>query len=297
MKILLLGKDGQVGWELQRTLAPLGELIAHDRHSCDLADPKALQAAVRSAQFDALVNAAAYNAVDRAESEPELATNINGRAPGLLAEEARRSGAILVHFSTDFVFDGEKEAPYNEGDPPNPLSAYGRSKRAGELAVLDSEADALVLRTSWVYSLRRDSFVTKVLAWSRRSSELRIVTDQVGSPTSARMLAEVTAQLLGKGAAAGPDWLRQRAGLYHLGGDGAVSRYNWARAILAHDPRKDQQLTKAVRPASTMDFPVPAIRPRYSALDCSKFARVFGLGLPPWEHALRLEMETGGVAA
>ncbi len=297
MKILLLGKDGQVGWELQRTLAPLGDLAAHDRRSCDLADPQAVRAAFDEARPQAVINAAAYNAVDQAESEPGLAMQVNGEAPGLLAEESARAGAILVHYSTDFVFDGEKASPYQETDPPNPLSAYGRSKLAGEQAVLGSGASALVLRTSWVYSLRRDSFVTKVLAWSRRSSELRIVTDQVGSPTSARMLAELTAQVLAQAMAAGPDWLRARTGLYHLGGAGEASRYDWAQAILAHDPQPEAQRAAGVVPASARDFPTPAARPRYSALDCSKFAGAFGLRLPPWERALQMEMEASAARA
>ena len=288
MRILLIGKYGQLGWELRRTLAVLGEVIALDYPEINLAQADEVRRVVRQVRPEVIANASAYTAVDRAESESELAYAINARAPGILAEEAADLGAALVHYSTDYVFDGSKGSPYVETDPPNPLGVYGRSKLEGERAVEQVGGKYLILRTSWVYSLRRDSFVTKVLQWSRQQTSLRVVDDQVSNPTWARMLAEVTAQLLAK---ADKDWLGERGGLYHLAGDGFTSRWGWAQAILRHDAHKEEQVTRQVLPASTLDFPTPAQRPLFSALDCQKFARTFGLGLPPWEEALRLAME------
>ena len=202
MKIALLGKNGQLGWELQRTLAPLGEVIALDCPEIDLVQTEQACQTIRGLQPEVIVNATAYTAVDRAESEANLAMTINGFAPGKLAQTAVELGAALIHFSTDYVFDGQKGSPYLESDPPNPLSVYGNSKLAGEQAVIDVDGVYLILRTSWVYSLRRDSFVTKVLGWARQNRTLRVVTDQVSNPTWARMLAETTALLL---ARSGPD--------------------------------------------------------------------------------------------
>jgi dTDP-4-dehydrorhamnose reductase len=293
MRILLLGKYGQLGWELHRTLAPLGEVIALEYPEIDLSQEADAPRVVRQVRPQVIVNASAYTAVDRAESESGLAYAINARTPGILAEEARDLGAALIHYSTDYVFDGGKGSPYEEGDVPNPLGVYGRSKLEGERAVEQVGGVYLILRTSWVYSLRRDSFVTKVLQWSRKQSSLRVVDDQVSNPTWARMLAEVTAQLLVKGREDLLTWLGERGGLYHLAGDGFASRLAWAQAILRCDPHKDEQVTREVLPASTLDFPTPAQRPLFSALDCQKFARTFGLLLPPWEEALQLAMQVG----
>jgi len=291
MKILLFGKDGQVGWELQRTLASLGPVEAYGRRECDFGSPDQVQSAVRRAEPDVIVNAAAYNAVDRAEAEAETAHLVNGYAPGLLAEEAARRAAALVHFSTDYVFDGEKGAPYLESDPANPLSAYGRSKLAGEKAVAAVGRSYLVLRTSWVYSLRRDSFVTKVLSWARQYPQLRVVTDQVGSPTWARLLAETTAQVLAMASGSPAAWLAARSGVYHLAGGGQASRYEWAQAILEADPSSEEQTAKSIQPAESIDFPTPAIRPAFSALNCDRFETVFGLRLPHWQSALPMALD------
>jgi dTDP-4-dehydrorhamnose reductase len=293
MRILLLGKYGQLGWELHRTLAPLGEVIALEYPEIDLSQEADAPRVVRQVRPQVIVNASAYTAVDRAESESGLAYAINARTPGILAEEARHLGAALIHYSTDYVFDGGKGNPYEEGDVPNPLGVYGRSKLEGERAIEQVGGAYLILRTSWVYSLRRDSFVTKVLQWSRKQSSLRVVDDQVSNPTWARMLAEVTAQLLVKGREDILTWLGERGGLYHLAGDGFASRLAWAQAILRCDPHKDEQVTREVLPASTLDFPTPAQRPLFSALDCQKFARTFDLRLPPWEEALQLAMQVG----
>jgi dTDP-4-dehydrorhamnose reductase len=198
MRILLLGKNGQLGWELHRTLQPLGKVFAVDYPEIDLTSPDSICKTVREYQPELIINAAAYTDVDRAESETEIAVAVNGRAPGLLAEQAQTICAGLIHFSTDYVFDGKKGSPYIETDTPNPINVYGRSKLEGEQSVSQVNGSYLILRTSWVYSLRRESFVTKVLRWSREKQTLRIVSDQIGSPTWARMLGEITAQMLAK---------------------------------------------------------------------------------------------------
>ncbi len=290
MNILLLGNTGQLGWELQRTLAPLGQVAALDYPEVNLADAAGLRQIVRRLHPRVIVNATAYTAVDRAESETELAMAVNSRGPGILAEESAALGAALLHFSTDYVFDGAKGSAYIETDIPNPLNVYGRSKWAGEQAVQQVGGAYLILRTSWVYSLRRDSFVTKVLKWARQQRTLRLVTDQVSNPTWARMLAEVTAQMLAMGGRDVVPWLTERRGLYHLAGDGYASRMEWAQAILRCDPHRDEQVIGDILPGQTDDFPSPACRPLFSALNCDHFFEVFGLRLPPWEIALLLAM-------
>ncbi|MGE5249359.1 MAG: dTDP-4-dehydrorhamnose reductase [Bacteroidota bacterium] len=286
MKILLLGRNGQLGWELARTLAPLGEVIAADYPEIDLAKPDGVRALVRETAPEVIINATAYTAVDRAEAERDLAFAINETGPGVLAEEAKRLDASLIHYSTDYVFDGEKKAPYVEADAPVPLNVYGASKLAGERAVQAAGGAYLILRTAWVYSLRQAGFVTKVLEWARRQETLRIVDDQVSNPTWARMLAEITAQLLARD----PGCARAHTGLYHLAGCGHASRYEWARSILELDPARPEQKAREILPARTADFPTPARRPLFSALDCSLFAADFGLMLPPWQESLRLAM-------
>lgn len=288
-RILLLGKNGQVGWELQRTLAPLGAVKAVDLPEVDLADAGGLRRLVRETRPEIIVNAAAYTAVDRAETEPELAMAVNGIAPGVLAEEAKALGACLVHFSTDYVFDGEKRELYVETDPPNPLNVYGATKLAGDEAIRDVDGPYLILRTSWVYSMRGDGFVTRVLRWARENEVLRLVEDQVGSPTWARMLAEVT----GLALARGPEYVERRKGLYHLAGSGYASRLEWAKAILELEPGRDEQIVKQILPASTSDFPTPAQRPLFSALNCARFEDAFTVGLPVWQQALRLALARG----
>jgi len=291
MRILLLGKYGQLGWELQRALLPLGDVLALDYPEIDLAKDDFI-GTVRSYRPQVIVNATAYTAVDRAESEAETATAINARAPGILAEEAARLSAALIHYSTDYVFDGAKGSDYIETDAPNPLGVYGRSKLGGELAIQQVGGAYLILRTSWVYSTRRDSFVTKVLQWARQQTVLRVVADQVGNPTWARLLAEASAQTLAKAGADAAAWLGERSGVYHLAGSGRASRLEWAEAILQLDPRKEEQRVKEIQPARSVDFPTPAARPLHSALNCDKFARTFGLQLPDWREALKLALGT-----
>jgi len=290
LHILLLGKYGQLGWELNRTLSPLGEVTALDFPEIDLSDPEQARQCVRSIRPDVIVNASAYTAVDRAESEYDLAMAINTVTPGILAEEALAGGAALIHYSTDYVFDGTQNLPYTEEDTPNPLGAYGRSKLEGERSIQQAGGAYLILRTSWVYSLRRDSFVTKVLSWSRQGSTMRVVTDQVSNPTWARILAEATSLLLMQAGSDWLGWLYSVTGLYHLAGSGYASRFEWAKAILRHDPRREDQVTREVLPALTSDFPTPAQRPLFSALNCDRFTHTFGLRFPDWEQVLKLAL-------
>lgn len=283
MKILLTGCAGQLGRELKRSLACLGELAACDRRQLDLANPDALCNAVRANAPDVIVNAAAYTAVDKAETEAELATAINAAAPAILAEEARRLGALLIHYSTDYVFDGTKPTPYTEDDSTAPLSAYGRSKRAGELAIAAAGSRHLIFRTSWVYGLHGANFMKTMLRLGRRScetgDELRVVDDQVGAPTWTRHLADVTAMILARKEV--PD------GLYHLAAAGETSWHDYAEAIFAEALRTGLlDKSPVVRRITSADYPLPAARPANSRLDCSRFRRDFGLALPDWRAGL-----------
>lgn len=287
MRILLLAKNGQLGWELHRALLPLGEVTAVDFPQINLEQPDTYVGLIREIKPNLIVNPAAYTAVDLAETERERARNINAVATGILAEEAKRLNALFVHYSTDYVFDGKKGALYIEDDEPNPPNMYGRSKLEGERAIQAADCEHLIFRTSWVYSMRMvGGFVAKVLEWSRRQKQLRMVTDQISNPTWARMLAEITALLLSRG----DGYLRERAGLYHLAGGGYASRYEWAQKILELDPNKQEQTATEMLPALTSDFPTPAERPLFSALDCSKFETTFDLKIPDWKTALELAM-------
>lgn len=291
MRILLLGNTGQLGWELERSLATLGQVKGLDYPDIDLSQPESLVPLLRQEQPDLIVNATAYTAVDKAENEPDLAAAINAAAPAVLAEEALALGAALVHFSTDFVFDGTRNEPYTESDPTNPLNVYGKTKLDGEKAIEEIGGAYLILRTSWVYSLRRPSFVTRMLQWSRSQQTIRLVSDQTRSPTWCRSLAAITAQALAQTGRSLPAWLAERSGLYHLGGSGAASMFDWGQAVLRLDPRREQQIVQEVLPATTAEFPTPAARPLYSVLDCSLFQQTFGLCLPDWQEALRMALE------
>lgn len=291
MRILLLGKYGQLGWELQRALVTLGEIAALDYPEIDLVHSEQLRPVIRKAKPQIIVNATAYTAVDKAESEPHIAHAINSQAVGVMAEEARVVGATLIHYSTDYVFDGTQGSAYTENDRTNPLGVYGQSKLAGEQAIQAIGGIFLILRTSWVYSMRRDSFVSKVLEWSRRQTTMRVVQDQVSNPTWCRMLAEITSQVLVMAGEHTSAWLGERSGLYHLAGWGFASRFEWAQAILANDPKREEQAIQELLPALTSEFPTPAQRPLFSALNCNRFFDTFGLKLPAWQDALRLAME------
>ena len=291
MRIVLFGKNGQVGWELQRILPSLGQVIAFDQGDLDIADLKTLETRLDELKPDLIVNASAHTAVDRAESERDLAMKINGQAPGVMAEAARRSGAMLVHYSTDYVFDGSKGSPYIEEDIPGPLNVYGESKLAGERAIQQSAEVYLILRTSWVYSTRLQSgFVNKVLAWACQNEILRIVEDQISCPTWARMLAEVTGLLIAKGGNHLIEYFKPNLGIYHVAGKGNASRYEWAKAILDSDPRREEQRVKRIEPALSSEFSTLAARPTYSVLDCTHFEEIFGLYIPIWRDSLQLAM-------
>ena len=288
MKILLLGKNGQVGWELQRSLAPLGELIALDRHSpdlCgDLAKLQGLADTVRAVRPDVIVNAAAHTAVDKAESEPELARMLNALAPGVLAQEAAKIGALLVHYSTDYVFDGSGTRPWTETDTPAPLSVYGQTKLEGEQAIQAACPNHLIFRTSWVYAARGENFAKTMLRLAQERERLTVIDDQFGAPTSADLLADVTAHALRQ--------LLQRptdAGLYHLVAGGETSWHGYADYVIAQSQRTQAAIkivAKEVVPVPTSAFPTPARRPRNSRMDTSKLQTTFGLKLPHWQQGV-----------
>jgi dTDP-4-dehydrorhamnose reductase len=280
VKILLTGKRGQVGWELAHALAPLGEVIALDREGLDLAVPDRIISVVRSVRPEVLINAAAYTAVDRAESEPDAAYAINAAAVAILAEEAKRLRALFVHYSTDYVFDGTKDAPYIEEDRPNPLNAYGRSKLAGEQAIHDIGGAHLVLRTSWVYSARGKNFLLTILRLLQEKKELRIVSDQIGAPTCAREIADATAELLRRHGAAA---LGDASGIYHATTSGSTSWHGFATEI-ARLERPGSPVR--IGPIASSEYPAPARRPRNSRLSSEKLRRRFGVALPRWEASL-----------
>lgn len=281
--ILLLGGNGQVGWELERALAPLGRVAALGRAEADLASPEALRAAVRAVRPRWIVNAAAYTAVDRAEAEPEAAFAANAHAPGVLAEEARRVGAFLVHYSTDYVFDGSKGAPYTESDAPAPLNVYGRSKLAGERAVQAAGDDHLILRTTWVYGARGGNFLRTMLRLFAERDEVRVVADQMGAPTWSRMIAGATAVIVAASRSG------THGGVYHLAAAGQTSWHGFAEAI--RDTVAEPGTRVRVMPISTAEYPTPAVRPAWSVLDCGRLARDFGVALPGWRESLELVAE------
>ncbi|MFQ5579047.1 MAG: dTDP-4-dehydrorhamnose reductase [Nitrospiria bacterium] len=284
-RILLLGKQGQVGWELQRTLSPLGDLIALDRSDLDLTCTDALRQRIGEIKPSLIVNAAAYTAVDKAEDDPELAMKINGTLPGLLAEEARQIDAALIHYSTDYVFGGGLAPPkgYREEMPPHPLNVYGETKLAGERAVQSMSRSYLIFRTSWVYGLRGSNFLLTLRRLAREREEINVVDDQVGAPTWSRMIAEMTARILTRFNHASS--LEEVSGLYHLAAGGQTTWYRFAEAILT-PPAPDFRL-KRLLPIPTSAYPTRAVRPSFSLLDCRKLKQTFGLELPDWEESLR----------
>jgi dTDP-4-dehydrorhamnose reductase len=286
--MLLIGKVGQVGWELRRTLAPMARLTALDFPEIDLAQPDSIRQAVRGARPQIIINAAAYTAVDKAESEPDLAMKINGLAPGVLAEEARKSGVLLVHYSTDYIFDGAKREPYVETDPPHPMSSYGRSKLAGDEAVQAAGGAHLVFRLCWVYGARGQNFMLTMMRLAREREKLRVVADQIGCPTWSRMIAETTALAL-KSTLAARDG-NAFTGVYHLASSGATSWHGFARSIVDLMPAEGRKCS-AVEAISTPEYPTPAKRPAYSVLGCGKLERTFGLHLPDWQESLQQVLE------
>ena len=292
MRILITGGAGQLGWELRRTLAIFGEVVAPPRDILDLASAESIVAAVRGIRPGLIVNAAAYTAVDKAESESALAMKINGDAPRILAEEAALRNAALIHYSTDYVFDGRKAEPYREEDETAPINTYGQTKLAGEQGVMAAKAAHLVFRTSWVYGSRGSNFLLTMLRLAKERKELKVVDDQVGAPTSARLIAEATAVAIAASFANGVldlDHFRQTGGLYHLTAAGRTTWYGFAQAIL----RKREGVAK-VLPIPTSGYPTPARRPLNSLLDNGKLQKQFGFSLPDWKVGLQLCMEELG---
>lgn len=293
--ILLVGAAGQTGRELRRTLATLAPVVPLTRADADLADAAALADAVRARAPSLIVNAAAYNAVDKAEEEADLAMAVNATAPGVLAEEGKRLGAAIVHYSTDYVFGatvhrgpGGAVRPFREDDPPEPLGAYGRSKLAGEDAIRAAGCPHLILRTSWVYSRRGRTFLAALLRLEVKGDELAIVDDEQSCPTWAASLADSTAQILAAvWARGGAGALRERGGTFHLCGDGWCSRYGFAAAVLARHAALGRP-TPRLRPTTSAEFPTPAARPAFSAMDTGKVRQAFGVGVPEWRSTLAL---------
>jgi dTDP-4-dehydrorhamnose reductase len=289
MKILLFGKNGQVGWELQRSLAPLGELIALDRAGADglcgdLNDLAGLARTVQAVQPRVIVNAAAYTAVDRAETEAEAAHRINAEAPEVLARAAAQHDALLVHYSTDYVFDGSGTRPWREDDATAPLSVYGRTKRDGELAIQATGCRHLIFRTSWVHAARGGNFARTMLRLAAERDELKVISDQIGAPTGADLLADVTAHAVHQVATGAVS--DEALGIHHLVAAGATSWFDYARFVLAHAQAQGRVLKVGppqVQAIPSSAYPTPARRPQNSRLDCTRLQTSFGLTLPPWQ--------------
>jgi len=289
LKVLVLGCTGQVGWESRHRLACLGAVTGVDYPEVDFSKPDSIRKTLRAAGAAVIVNAAAYTAVDKAESEPELAMAINGTAPGVIAEEARRMGSILVHYSTDYVFDGSKQGPYVETDAPHPLNVYGKTKLAGDEAIQAAGGESLILRTSWVYGARGNNFLLTMLRLAREKEELRIVDDQIGSPTSSECIAQATADILAQVLRPGGGGLQGRGGIYNLTCAGETSWFGFAQAFLS---KRAGSAAPRLIPITTSEFPRPAKRPANSRLSCQRVEETFGVLMPDWEDALALVLET-----
>ncbi|BCX66881.1 dTDP-4-dehydrorhamnose reductase [Pseudomonas izuensis] len=287
MKILLLGKNGQVGWELQRSLAPLGHLISLDRHTVDglcgdLADLVALRATIRQVKPDVIVNAAAYTAVDKAETDTELVSRVNGLACQVLADEAASLGAWLVYYSSDYVFNGRNSTPWRESDAVAPLNHYGVSKLAGERAIISSGCKHLIFRTSWVYSSRGNNFALTMLRLARERESLNVIADQFGAPTGADLIADVTALAIQQVL-----WRPELSGLYHLAASGEVSWYGYASHVIDFARSNGEALAvTSINPIETSAYPTPACRPLNSRLDTQKLRDNFSLNLPDWQSGV-----------
>ena len=285
MKILLLGNTGQLGWELQRTLPYYGRLLAMDFPQIDITRPESVEAIMADFQPDVVINSAAYTDVDRAESEAEMCMKVNVNGPLHLARACQNNGALLVHYSTDYVFSGISERPYIEEDPTNPVNTYGESKLQGEKAIQETFDRFVILRTAWMYSMRSPSFLTKVLSWAASKPEISVVDDQISNPTWARAMAEVTSLMISKIYC--EEFSQSLMGIYHLAGDGFTSRYEWAKAIIKYSSTNSVK----INPAKSQDFHTPAVRPSFSAIDCHKFYQTFNLQLPAWQECLKLSLK------
>ena len=291
-KILVFGRVGQVGWELRHKLACLGQVTALEYPEVDFSKPDLIRTAVRAADPVVIINAAAYTAVDKAESDPELATAINASAPGVIAEEAKRLGSLLVHYSTDYVFDGAKPSSYVETDTPNPINVYGKTKLAGDQAIQSVGGDYLILRTSWVYGARGNNFLLTMLRLAQERAELRIVDDQIGAPTSSECIAQATANLLAQLLVPAGGGLQGRSGIYNLTNSGETSWCGFARSFLTKSAGTFGFKVPNLIPITTSEFPRPAKRPVNSRLSCQRVEQTFGVIMPHWEHALSLVLDT-----
>jgi dTDP-4-dehydrorhamnose reductase len=296
-KILIFGSSGQVGWELRHSLSRLGQIGASEIGAIeipkvDFSQPDSIRKALRASEPAVILNAAAYTAVDKAESEPELAMAINATAPGVIAEEAKRLGSILVHYSTDYVFDGAKPSPYLETDTPNPLSVYGKTKLAGDQAIQAVGCEALILRTSWVYGPRGNNFLLTMLRLAAERNELRIVDDQLGAPTSSESIAQATVDILAQILAPAEGGLQGRSGIYNLTSSGETTWFGFAQALLTSQCEFNGTAMPNLVPIKTSEFPRPATRPSNSRLSCQRLGDTFGLRMPNWEDALSHVLET-----
>jgi dTDP-4-dehydrorhamnose reductase len=291
-KILIFGRTGQVGWELRRTLSCMGEVKALEYPEVNFAQPETLRAVIQAERPRVIVNAAAYTAVDKAESEPELAMTMNGHAPGVLAEEARKLGALLVHYSTDYVFDGSGTEPRDEEASPAPLNIYGRTKLAGDQAIQASGCEHLIFRTSWVYGARGHNFLLTMLRLARERTELRIVDDQVGAPTTSGCIAQATAAVLAQVLAPAGKGIDGRSGIYNLTNGGATSWCGFAQAIFALAQSPLAITPPTIDPILSSSYAQPAKRPSNSRLSSEKLDHVFGVRLPEWTEALSLVIES-----
>jgi dTDP-4-dehydrorhamnose reductase len=291
-KILIFGRVGQVGWELRHKLACLGQISVVDYPEVDFTDADSIRAAVRAVEPGVIVNAAAYTAVDKAETEQDRAMAINATGPGVLAEEAKRLNALMVHYSTDYVFDGTKQGPWVETDAPNPLNVYGKSKLAGDLAIQASGCDHLIFRTSWVYGARGGNFLLTMLRFAQERPELRIVDDQIGAPTSSECIAQATSDVLSQILAPSGKGIDGRSGIYNLTNTGEVSWYGFAKAILTDAANRFGIPLPNLVPIQTSEYPRPAQRPVNSSLSVQRLANTFGIVMPSWEYALSLVLDT-----
>lgn len=289
-RILITGKDGQIGWELQRSLASLGEVTATDRRTLDISDPAVIRRVIREIRPQIIVNAAAYTAVDQAESDAVTVMAVNGVAPGIMAEEARRLGAVLIHYSTDYVFDGARQTPYTEEDAPHPLNEYGSSKLAGERAIQDIGGAYLILRTGWVYGWRGRNFLRTILKLAAEKDELRIIDDQTGSPTWSRAIAELTGQIIARriDRADAAECLGECAGIYHITAKGETSWYGFAKRIMEKKEGVTGRRMTRLSAIATSEYPVAAKRPSYSVLSNRKLVQTFGLDMSSWETMIDL---------
>lgn len=290
-KILITGKDGQVGWELQRSLATAGKVWAYDRKSLDLQQPDEIVKVIREIKPDLIFNAAAYTAVDKAEADFDAACAINSKAPGILAEEAKKIGATIVHYSTDYVFDGSSRKPYVEKDLTSPLNAYGKTKLEGELAIKAVGGKHLILRTSWVYGTRGKNFLLTMLRLGKEKELLKIVSDQVGAPTWSRLIANMTSNMIHKASALQDQ--KDVWGTYHLTSSGQTTWFDFAAEIFnIHKATVEGFSIPKLQPIATSEYPLPASRPQYSVLSNEKLIHTFQLKMPDWKDGLHLCMDS-----